>query len=91
MLQFVLDESNLNKESLGKIDLRDMNTWIECDTASAAQMISSLDGKRYNNRTVRMNEADGGFKRPNDEGNTRDVGSAPRERKRVYGAGRERR
>ena len=91
MLQVVLDESNLNKESLGKIDLRDMNTWIECDTASAAQMISALDGKRYNNRTVRMNEADGGFKRPNDEGNSRDVGSAPRERKRVYGAGRERR
>lgn len=65
-----------------------MNTWIECDSASSAQMISSLDGKRYNNRTVRMNEADGGFKRPNDE--RRDVGSAPRERKRVYGAGRER-
>ena len=87
MLQFVLDESNLSKESLGKIDLRDMNTWIECDSASSAQMIQSLDGKRYNNRTVRMNEADGGFKRPNDEGNSRDVGSAPRERKRVYGAG----
>ena len=69
-----------------------MNTWIECDNASSAQMIQSLDGKRYNNRTVRMNEADGGFKRPNDEGNSRDVGSsAPRERKRVYGAGRERR
>ena len=92
MLQFVLDESNLNKESLGKIDLRDMNTWIECDSASSAQMIQSLDGKRYNNRTVRMNEADGGFKRPNDEGNSRDVGSsAPRERKRVYGSARDRR
>ncbi len=92
MLQFVLDASHLPKESLGKIDLRYMNTRIECDSASAAQMIQSLDGKRYNNRTVRMNEADGGFKRPNDEGNSRDVGSsAPRERKRVYGAGRERR
>ena len=90
---FVLDESSLNKEALGKIDIRDMNTWIECDSASAAQMIDSLDGKRYNNRTVRMNEADGGFKRPNDEGQgQRDVGSsAPRERKRVYSSSRERR
>ena len=91
-LQFILDESNLNKESLGKIDIRDMNTWVECDSASAAQMISSLDGKRYNNRTVRMNEADGGFKRPSDERGgerrgTREVGSAaPRERKRTFGA-----
>ena len=73
-----------------KIDLRDMNTWIECDTASSAQMIQSLDGKRYNNLTVRMNEADGGFKRPNDEGNSGDVGSSGPRRKRVYGAGRKR-
>ncbi len=92
-LQFILDESNLNKEALGKIDIRDMNTWVECDSASAAQMISSLDGKRYNNRTVRMNEADGGFKRPTDERGgerrgTREVGSgAPRERKRTFGTG----
>ncbi len=90
MLQFVLDESNLNKEALGKIDIRDMNTWIECDSASVPQMLQSLDGKRYNNRTVRMNEADGGFKRPNDEQRgTAEVGA--RERKRTYGPPRERR
>lgn len=90
-LQFILDESNLKKEVLGKIDMRDMNSWIEVDHANAAKMIKSIDGKRYNNRTVRMNEADGGFKKPNDEGGftpTRnDEGSgrkrtfAPRERK----------
>lgn len=93
MLQFILDESNLSKEALGKIDIRDMNTWIECDSASSGQMIKSLDGKRYNNRTVRMNEADGGFKRPGDDGQargTREVGAAPRERKRVYATGRDR-
>lgn len=67
-LQFILDESNLDKEVLGKIDMRDMNTWVEIDHASAAKMISSIDGKKYNNRTVRMNEADGGFKKPSDEG-----------------------
>jgi ATP-dependent RNA helicase DeaD len=67
-LQFILDESNLKKEVLGKVDLREMNTWLEVDRANAAKMIKALDGKRYNNRTVRMNEADGGFKRPSDEG-----------------------
>jgi len=66
-LQFILDESNLKKEVLGKIDMRDMNTWVEVDHSSAAGMIKAIDGKRYNNRTVRMNEADGGFKRPSDE------------------------
>ncbi|MEI8053001.1 MAG: DEAD/DEAH box helicase [Bacteroidota bacterium] len=67
-LQFILDESNLKKEVLGKIDMREMNTWVEVDKANASKMIKCIDGKRYNNRTVRMNEADGGFKRPNDEG-----------------------
>jgi ATP-dependent RNA helicase DeaD len=87
-LQFILDESNLNKEVLGKIDMRDMNTWVEVDNAEAGKMIKAIDGKRYNNRTVRMNEADGGFKRPGDEGQG---GGAPRERKRTFGAQRERR
>ena len=67
-LQFILDESNLNKEVLGKIDMRDMNSWIEVDKAAAPKMIKSLDGKQYNGRQVRMNEADGGFKRAGDEG-----------------------
>jgi ATP-dependent RNA helicase DeaD len=86
-LQFILDESNLKKEVLGKIDMRDMNSWIEIDSAEAGRMIKSIDGKRYNNRTIRMNEADGGFKRPNDEGN---AGGEGRERKRTY-APKERR
>jgi len=79
-LQFILDESNLKKEVLGKIDLREMNTWVEIDSAAAGKMIKSIDGKRYNNRVVRMNEADGGFKRPSDEGRSRN--SFSRDRKR---------
>lgn len=67
-LQFILDESNLNKEVLGKIDIREMNAWVEVDKAAAAKMIKSMDGKKYNGRLVRMNEADGGFKRASDEG-----------------------
>lgn len=67
-LQFVLDESNLKKDMLGKIDLREMNTWLEVDKAEAQKMIRAIDGKRFNNRIVRMNEADGGYKRPSDEG-----------------------
>ena len=89
-LQFILDESNLKKEVLGKIDMRDMNTWVEVDQAEAGKMIKAIDGKRYNNRTVRMNEADGGFKRAGDEGGggrSRPEGEA---RKRTY-APREKR
>ena len=86
-LQFILDESDLKKEVLGKIDMRDMNSWIEIDKAEAGKMISAIDGKRYNNRIVRMNEADGGFKRPNDEGGRSDRSEG---RKRIY-APKERR
>jgi len=78
-LQFILDESDLKKEVLGKIDMRDMNSWIEIDKAEASRMINAIDGKRYNNRTIRMNEADGGFKRPAVEGRTRTY--APKERR----------
>ncbi|MBS1497355.1 MAG: DEAD/DEAH box helicase [Bacteroidetes bacterium] len=87
-LQFILDESNLKKEVLGKIDMKDMNSWVEVDKNEAGRMIKSLDGKRYNNRTIRMNEADGGFKRASDEGfakghrgDGRKRNFAPRERK----------
>ncbi len=59
-LQYILDESNLKKEVLGRIDLREMNAWIEVDKSAAAKMIKSLDGKMYNGRLIRMNEADGG-------------------------------
>lgn len=70
-LQFILDESNLKKDMLGKIDLREMNAWVEIDKSVAGKMIKAMDGKKYNNRLIRMNEADGGFKRPNDEGGGR--------------------
>ncbi len=67
-LQFILDESNLSKEVLGRIDMKEMNSWVEIDRNEAGRMIKSMDGKKYNGRMVRMNEADGGFKRPADEG-----------------------
>ena len=34
-------------------------------------MIKSMDGKKYNGRLIRMNEADGGFKKPSHEGRKR--------------------
>ena len=89
-LQFILDESDLKKEVLGKIDMRDMNSWVEIDKDSAGKMINAIDGKKYNNRTVRMNEADGGFKRPSDEGGRSDRREGGEGRKRIY-APKERR
>ncbi|MBS1927110.1 MAG: DEAD/DEAH box helicase [Bacteroidetes bacterium] len=79
-LQFILDESNLKKDTLGKIDLREMNSWVEVDRSVAGKMIRSLDGKRFNNRAVRMNEADGGFKRPSDDGMPRGGNRTKKER-----------
>ena len=83
-LQFILDESNLKKEVLGKIDMRDMNSWVEVDKENAGRMIKAIDGKRYNNRVVRMNEADGGFKRATDEGVGGGRSDRSEGRKRTY-------
>lgn len=57
-LQFILDMSDLNKEVLGRIDMKEMNSWIEVDKNAANQMIRSIDGKKYKGRRIRMNEAD---------------------------------
>ena len=64
-LQFILDMSDLKKESLGRIDMKDMNSWIEIEKGAAKQMVNALDGKSYNGRRIRMNDADsGGERRP---------------------------
>ncbi len=56
-LQFILDMSDLRKDVLGKIDMKEMNSWIEVDSKAAKQMIRSLDGKNYKGRRIRMNDA----------------------------------
>lgn len=63
-LQFILDMSGLNKDSLGRIDMKEMNSWVEVEKSASKTMIRSLDGKNYRGRKIRMNDADtGGGKR----------------------------
>jgi ATP-dependent RNA helicase DeaD len=64
-LQFILDMSDLKKEALGKIDMRDMNSWVEIETGAMKQMINAVDGKSYKGRRIRMNDADSGGPRGN--------------------------
>jgi len=59
-LQFVLDMSDLKKEVLGKIDMKEMNSWIEIEPAAATKMIKAIDGKKFKGRKIRMNDADTG-------------------------------
>jgi ATP-dependent RNA helicase DeaD len=49
--------SDLRKEVLGRIDMKEMNSWIEVDRKAAGQMIRSIDGKKYKGRRIRMNDA----------------------------------
>ncbi|HVV06851.1 MAG TPA: DEAD/DEAH box helicase [Puia sp.] len=56
-LQFILDMSDLRKEVLGRIDMKEMNSWIEVDKRAASQMIRAIDGKNYKGRRIRMNDA----------------------------------
>jgi ATP-dependent RNA helicase DeaD len=57
-LQFLLDMSDLGKDVLGRIDMKEMNSWVEVDSKAAPKMMQSLDGKKYKGRRIRMNEAD---------------------------------
>jgi ATP-dependent RNA helicase DeaD len=56
-LQFILDMSDLKKEALGRIDMKEMNSWIEVDKSVASKMIRAIDGKNYKGRRIRMNDA----------------------------------
>jgi ATP-dependent RNA helicase DeaD len=56
-LQFILDMSDLRKEVLGRVDMKEMNSWIEVDRGAANQMIQAIDGKKFKGRRIRMNDA----------------------------------
>ncbi len=56
-LQFILDMADLRKDVLGRIDMKDMNSWVEVDAKAAKQMIAALDGKNFKGRRIRMNDA----------------------------------
>lgn len=56
-LQFILDMSELRKDVLGRVDMKEMNSWIEIESGAAKQMIRAIDGKNYKGRRIRMNEA----------------------------------
>ena len=56
-LQFILDMSDLRKDVLGRIDMKEMNSWVEVDGASAKKMIKAIDGKNFRGRKIRMNPA----------------------------------
>jgi len=59
-LQFILDMSDLNKDVLGRIDMKEMNSWVEVETNAAKKMIRAIDGKNYRGRKIRMNDAESG-------------------------------
>jgi ATP-dependent RNA helicase DeaD len=45
---------------LGKIDMKEMNSWVEIEPAAAKKMIKAIDGKNFRGRKIRMNDADTG-------------------------------
>jgi ATP-dependent RNA helicase DeaD len=63
-LQFILDMSDLSKDVLGRIDMKEMNSWVEIEGAAADRMIRSIDGKKFKGRFIRMNDADSGSGKP---------------------------
>ncbi len=62
-LQFILDMSDLKKDVLGRIDMKEMNSWVEIEPGAAKKMIKAIDGKNYRGRKIRMNDAESGGRR----------------------------
>jgi ATP-dependent RNA helicase DeaD len=57
-LQFVLDMSDMKKDNLGKIDMRDMFSFVEVEKGAGKKMVQAIDGKSFKGRKIRMNDAD---------------------------------
>ncbi len=55
-----LDMSELKKEVLGRIDMKEMTSWIEIEPSAGKKMIKAMDGKNYRGRKIRMNDANTG-------------------------------
>jgi ATP-dependent RNA helicase DeaD len=49
--------SDLRKDVLGRVDMKEMNSWVEVDKKAASQMIRAMDGKNFKGRRIRMNDA----------------------------------
>ena len=62
-LQFILDMSDLKKEVLGRIDMKEMTSWIEIEPTAGKKMIKAIDGKNFRGRKIRMNDAETGGRR----------------------------
>ena len=62
-LQFILDMSDLKKDVLGRIDMKEMNSWVEIEPAAGKKMIKAIDGKNFRGRKIRMNDAESGGRR----------------------------
>jgi ATP-dependent RNA helicase DeaD len=59
-LQFILDMSDLKKDVLGRIDMKEMNSWVEVEPGASKKMIKAMDGKNFRGRKIRMNDAESG-------------------------------
>lgn len=57
LLQYLLEQSALQKASVGRIDIKELNTWIDVEERDANKMIKSLNGKKFKNRILRMNRS----------------------------------
>jgi ATP-dependent RNA helicase DeaD len=87
-LQFVLDMSDQSKDSLGKVDMRDMFSWIEVEPSIATAMIDAIDGKNFKGRKIRMNPAEqGGGNHRGRQNDRRTERSGGGERSGGYGGG----
>ena len=50
--------SDLKKEVLGRIDMKEMNSWIEIEPSAGKKMIKPLMVKIIRGRKIRMNDAE---------------------------------
>ncbi|MCC7332451.1 MAG: DEAD/DEAH box helicase [Flavobacteriales bacterium] len=54
VLGFICNQSGIDGNSIGKIDLFDSFTFLNIDPEAGASLISSLNGKRVENRDIRV-------------------------------------
>lgn len=56
-LQFILDKSDLKKSVVGRIDMKELFSYMEVENNVSKKIIKKLNGQKFRGRILRVNEA----------------------------------
>jgi len=71
MFKYIVEKTGIPRNDIGKIDMKGVYTWFDVTSQSAQQVLEEFKGEVYNERKVRVDLADGGKNKSNNNRDNR--------------------